>query len=144
MKKILVFLLAMVMVICLTACGDKKTEGGNDGAKADAMAEAATKYGIDLAAEGEQKMSETRAAMAVLVETKDVWLEGSTMFFDSDKTYADFVEHIGCDANFYSYSNGSRNFTWVAEGDDNAKLQITFKDNGKGWVLSASGSVNIK
>ena len=148
MKKLLALFLVLAMVFCLTACGGEKPAAKGNDAKTtisvDAAADAAAKYGVNLTAEGEQKMSDERAAMSVLLETKDVFLEGSTMFFGSDKTYADFVEHIGCDASFYSFSGGQRNFTWCPEGNDNAKLMITFAESAKGWTLSASGSVNIK
>lgn len=153
MKKLIALFLVLVTLFCLTACSSEKkdtsatngtTTNTTSAGSADPVADAAAKYGINLTAEGEQKMSDERAAMSVLVETKDVFLGGSTMFFGSDKTYADFVAHIGCDASYYSFSGGQRNFTWCPEGNDSAKLMITFADSGKGWTLSTSGSVNIK
>lgn len=150
MKKLIALFLVLVTFFCLTACSsEKKDTSATNGTttnttSADPVADAAAKYGINLTAEGEQKMSDERAAMSVLVETKDVFLGGSTMFFGSDKTYADFVAHIGCDASYYSFSGGKRNFTWCPEGNDSAKLMITFADSGNGWTLSTSGSVNIK
>lgn len=150
MKKLIALFLVLVTLFCLTACSSNKNDaptanGTSTGStSSDPAADAAAKYGVNLTAEGEQKMSDERAAMSVLVETKDVFLGGSTMFFTSDKTYADFVAHIGCDASYYSFSGGNRNYTWCPEGNDNAKLMITFADSGNGWTLSASGSVNIK
>ena len=151
MKKLIALILVLAALFCLTACSNTPaatsngaTTNNTSASSGDAAADAAAKYGVNLTAEGEQKMSADRAAMSVLVETKDVFLGGNTMFFGSDKTYGDFVKHIGCDASLYSFSGGNRNYTWCAEGNENAKLMITFQNTANGWTLSASGSVNIK
>lgn len=152
MKKILALLLAMLMLLCLAACGGDETK--TDGAVAettdavdDGSASAAAKYGVNLTAAGEQKMSDERATMDVLVETRDVWLGGMTTFaFDAvPKTYADFVEHIGCDASSYTYmeEDGERHYVWIAEGDETAKLLAVFWETPKGWTLYSVGAVNI-
>lgn len=152
MKKLIALLLALAMLFCLAACGgdgeDKDTDK-NEGKEAggEEVVNLEKKYGIDLKAAGEQKMSEERASMDVLVETRDVWLEGKMTFaFDSEpKTYEDFVEHIGCDASYYinMEEDGERHFVWIAEGDETAKLLAAFWETPQGWTLYTIGSVNI-
>ena len=73
MKKLLALLLALTMLLTFAACGDKEDKKSNKG-------EETPKIQIDLEAEGEQVVSEDRAAKATLVETKDVWLEGKMTF----------------------------------------------------------------
>ena len=142
MKKMIALLLAMVMMLGLVACGgEEAAEGGNNAVDLEA------KFGIKFDGEGEQKMSDQRAAKSVLLETKDTWLGGKMTFaFDSDaKTYEDFVEHIGCDASYYinNQDDGERHFGWVAEGDETAKLLAVFWETPDGWTLYASGATNI-
>ena len=65
-----------------------------------------SQYGIDLDSTVAQKMAEDGPTHAVLQETVYGWLKGATFFVMSDMntlTYADFVEHIGCDAQEYRY-----------------------------------------
>lgn len=69
-----------------------------------------------------------------------------TFAFDSEqKTYEDFVAHIGCDATYYEYKadDMERHFIWVAEGDDTAMLLVVFWETPKGWTLYSIGSTNI-
>jgi len=157
MKKLIALLLALSMLLCFAACGktekgdsaDKAEESGKDDNKASASAEeeAAAKYGVDLSAEGEQKMSDERAPMDVLIETRDEWLEGKMTFAldENPKTYADFVDHIGCDASTYTNmeEDGERHYVWMAEGDDTAKFLAVFWETPQGWTLYSVGSVNI-
>lgn len=148
MKKTLVWLLALAMLFCLAACGGEKGgDGGKDAASGGAEESAAAKYGVDLAAAGEQKMSDERAAMDVLVETRDVWLEGKMTFVlaENPKTYADFVEHIGCDASSYTYvaEDSERHYVWIAEGNDTAMLLAAFWQTPDGWTLYSIGSTNL-
>lgn len=142
MKKLIALLLAMLMLLGMVACGGEEApEESNNAVDLEA------KYGIKFDGEGEQKMSDERAAMSVLVETKDTWLGGKMSFaFDSDvKTYEDFVEHIGCDASYYinNQDDGERHFVWVAEGDETAKLLAVFWETPNGWTLYAIGATNI-
>ena len=155
MKKLLALLLALVMLLSLAACAgeakedEKKDRDRNDSntvADTDDGAVAADP-GIDLAAAGEQALSDERASMAVLVETRDVWLEGRFSFAldENPKTYEDFVDHIGCEASFYEYKadDGERCYTWVAEEDATAKFLAVFWETPQGWTLYSVGSVNV-
>ena len=106
-------------------------------------------YGIDLNSSTVQKMAETGPTHDVLQETVYGWLEGVTVFWISDKnhlTYADFVEHIGCDAQEYSFrSLGSkRSYTWIASDNPLAKFGAFFCENDNGeWTIYATGSSQI-
>lgn len=155
MKRLLALLLALVMLLSLAACtgeakeDEKKDRDRNDSntvADTDDGA-AAADPGIDQEAEGEQALSDERASMAVLVETRDVWLEGRFSFAldENPKTYEDFVDHIGCEASFYEYKadDGERCYTWVAEEDATAKFLAVFWETPQGWTLYSVGSVNV-
>ena len=155
MKRLLALLLALVMLHSLAACAgeakedEKKDRDRNDSntvADTDDGA-AAADPGVDLEAEGEQALSDERASMAVLVETRDVWLEGRFSFAldENPKTYEDFVDHIGCEASFYEYKadDGERCYTWVAEEDTTAKFLAVFWETPQGWTLYSVGSVNV-
>lgn len=141
MKKMLAMILALVMLLSLAACGGKSEE------KPAQEDEKSNLIQIDLEAEGEQKVSDERAAMATLVETRDVWLEGQMTFAlaSEPKTYEDFVEHIGCEASFYENKpeDGERWYTWVAAEDETAKFLAVFWETPQGWTLYSVGSTNI-
>jgi len=150
MKKLIALVLGLVLVFSMTACGGKKDEkaGAGSETKPEAAAQsAAEKYGLDLEAEGEQKMSDERASEDVLAETRDVWLEGkmSFAFDEKPKTYEDVAEHIGCDASTYTYfaEDGERHYTWIADGDETAQFLAVFWETPQGWTLYTVGSVNI-
>ena len=142
MKKLLALLLVCVLALGFTACG-----GGGEEEAAPAAKTLEEKYGINYTAAGEQVMSSERASKDVLIETRDVWLEGKMSFVldENPKTYEDFVEHIGCDASVYSYSaeDAERSFTWIAEGDETAKFMAVFWETPQGWVLYTMGSTNL-
>ena len=159
MKRLLALLLALVMLLSLAACaGEAKEDEKKDRDRNDSDTvvdtddgntgdDEAADPGIDLEAEGEQAMSDERASMAVLVETRDVWLEGKFSFAldENPKTYEDFVDHIGCEASFYEYKadDGERCYTWVAEEDATAKFLAVFWETPQGWTLYSVGSVNV-
>lgn len=144
MKKLLAILLALTMVLCFAACGEGSDDNSGETTAAP-VNDLESKYGIDLEAAGEQKLSDDRATMDVLVETRDVWLEGQTAFLTSDKTYEDLAAHIGCDASYYTNmaEDGERHFVWEAEGDATAKFLAVFWETPNGWVLYSVGSTNI-
>ena len=147
MKRFFAILLAILMVFSLAACGGDKEDAGSDGGNKAAVTDGSD-LGIDLNAAGVQKMSDDRAPMDKLVETRDVWLEGRfTFVLDTDKkTYADFAEHIGCNAAEYEYAEEDmeRRYTWIAEGDETAKFLAVFVEGGDGnWYLYSVGSTNI-
>lgn len=150
MKKFIALFIVCTMLFCLVACGSSESAesvaSGSAGEGAGAV-DLESKYGIDLEAAGEQTLSNDRAAKNVLIETKNVWLEGKLTFaLDSNpKTYEDFVEHIGCDASLYSYSaeDGERSYIWVAEGDETAKLLAVFWETPNGWTLYSVGTTNL-
>ena len=133
-------LLCVLMMFSLVACG-----GGEEAAPEAVDVQA--KYGIDFAAEGEQKMSDERAAKTVLIETRDVWLEGKMTFAlaENPKTYEDFVEHIGCDASSYiaKPDDAERHFMWVSQEDETVVLLAVFWETPQGWVLYSIGSTNL-
>ena len=109
-----------------------------------------SQYGIDLENTAIQKMAEAGATHAILQETVYFWLKGTTMFFSvtdmAGRTYGDFVEHIGCDAQEYRYDSrgGNRVYTWVAADKPVAKFSAYFRRNDSGeWTINATGSSQI-
>lgn len=89
-------------------------------------------------------MSSDRASKEVLSETVTGFLGGNTLFTGTELeklTYADFVEHIGCDASEYKYDDDEKAecYTWIAKDDDQSKLSIWIS----GGKLLYSGSANL-
>ena len=139
MKKLIAMLLALVMMLGMVACGggeETAEQGGNEGV------DLATKYGIDMEGEGEQKLSDERVSADKLREVRDVWLKRQISFSldPNPKTYEDFVEYIGCDASYYTYNpkNGWRTFSWEAEGAPETRFVAIFQDSGNGYFLYAA------
>lgn len=109
-----------------------------------------TKYGIDLNGTQFQKMAEAKATHEKLQEVVYGWLKGTTVFIASDLeglTYADFVEHIGCDAQEYRFKTlgSQRAYLWIACDKPTAKLGAFFRENENGeWVISSTGSTQVQ
>ena len=146
MKKLLAFILMGVMALSVVSCGDKKEENTAQNGET-AVEFDGSKYGLDLTSDKVQPMSEERATKEVLAETAKDWLGGTTMFaYSSDKkTYAEFVEHIGCEPSEYQYNPkaNQRTFIWRSEGDDTAVFSATFEEVDGNWELYATGSANL-
>ena len=109
-----------------------------------------SQYGIDLNSTATQPMAEAAVTHDVLQEVVYGWLKGTTMFMTvseySPLTYADFVEHIGCDAQEYRYKSlgHQRVYTWVAQDNPFAKFGAFFRENDDGeWTIWATGSSQI-
>ena len=132
MKKLTVLLLTLALVFALAACG-----GGSKGP--------ASTYNLDMKSTELQAMSEERASVEVLRETRDDYFQGLNYFTGTDLvklTYADVVEHIGVDPSAYQYDDVYEReiYFWYPEGkDENTYFVVWFLD-GK---LDASGSVNL-
>jgi len=148
MKKLLALLMACLMVFSLAACGGDKAKDGADKASGETgAANDGSSFGIDFTSEEVQPMGEEKADVAVLKKTAEEYLEGNTMFsYSNDKrTYADFVEYIGCDANEYQFSSrdNARMYTWKAADSDTAWFAAYFFEKDGAWVLYASSSSNL-
>lgn len=108
-----------------------------------------SQYGINLDSISTQKMYENGPTHQVLQETIYGWLKGATIFcFSGLKhlTYADFVEHIGCDAQEFSFKSleKQRVYTWIAKDKPTAKFAAFFQKNEVGeWTIWATGSTQI-
>ena len=137
MKKLIALVLTMLMILSLTACGDK---GGDGGGTDSALS------GIDMKSEEIQEVSSDRTTEDVLSETFYTYLGGLNYFTDSDSqaklTYADLKEHIGVDCSDYRYDATYERgiYTWYAGEDDVCSLSLFFGDNGK---LIAAGAYNL-
>ncbi len=106
-------------------------------------------FGIDLNSETLQKMSEELTTHAVLQETVYGWLQGTTLYFCSDLnklTYADFVNHIGCDATEYRFDSKyqARTYTWRASDKPIACLCALFKEKEGAWRIYSTGSAQVR
>lgn len=107
-----------------------------------------SQYGIDFLNEEMQPMSDQRPTHDTLQETVYGWLRGTTIYFCSDLSnlsYADFVEHIGCDASEYRYSAkmDARDYIWYASDKENAWFVAEFRLKLDGWRIVASGSAQV-
>ena len=148
MKKGVALLLVLMMLFSLSACGDKeKVEYVPVPSAPVSSVVTKAEETVDFEAEGEQEITDERAKKSVLLETRDKWLEGKTYFAFSQeqRTYEDFVEHIGCDASVYTYSpeNNERQFIWNAKENEDARLVATFWESPKGWTLYSIGSTSL-
>ncbi len=107
------------------------------------------KFGLDLASTATQKMADGGPTHATLQETAYGWLNGTTFFVMSELntlTYADFVEHIGCDAQEYRYKalGQQRAYTWTACDKEFCGFGAFFRENDNGdWTLWATGASNV-
>ena len=106
-------------------------------------------FGIDLEGTNSQKMSEHGPTHAVLQETVYGWLNGTTIYLMSafsHLTYADFVDHIGCDAQEFRFKSlgSKRTYTWRAHDKSTAAFMAVFSLNENGeWTVDSTGSVQI-
>lgn len=142
MKKALLIILALMMVISVTACGGGDDGGKDGGEKADALQTAIDTYKLDMESSEEQAMSEERATKDALSALKHDYFKDTMMFEDTefeDVTYGDIKDELGVDASYY-YCNGEEQcFVWQADESDASKLLISFLD-GK---IRGLGSANI-
>lgn len=147
MKKALLIILALMMVISITACGGGNS-GGKDGdngdkeQKPDALQTAIDTYKLNMDSSEEQAMSEARATKDKLSALKNDFFKGTMMFEGTEfenLTYGDIKDQLGVDASYYYLNGEEQCFVWQAEGNDSAKLLISFLD-GKLYGL---GSANL-
>ncbi len=108
-----------------------------------------TQYGIELMNTAVQKMSDGGPTHDQLQEVVYGWLNGTTLFFMSEfenLTYADFVEHIGCDAQEYLFKTlgSKRGYVWKATDKQYAWFAAFFRENDEGeWTIHSTGSAQI-
>lgn len=142
MTKAILMIMAVVLAISFTACGDKKQ---ND-TKGDVMDTLVSTYSLDLKSTNEQAMSTERATKDKLSALKHDFFKDCMMFEGTEYeslTYSDIQAELGVDASCYYFEDGlveKQCFVWMADGDDTAKLLISFTD-GKLYGL---GSANIQ
>lgn len=146
-KKLIILVLALTMLLALTACGGESGSGDskNDATPADPIAAVAETYGLDLKSTEIQEMTSDRADCATLSSVAHDYLEGNTFFSGTDLeniTYADLKNEIGVDASTYNFDDGLMEgnvFIWKAGDNDTASFLAQFCD-GK---LYATGSANL-
>jgi len=151
MKKIIAIVMLLALCLTLVACGGSKeaapaaaTETTTETTET-AAANDGSSFGIDLTAEGMQKMAEEYATADTLKKVRDEYLGGNTMFkYSGDtRTYADFVEYIGVDASQYQFNGGERTYIWYADGDANSYFAATFGEEEGAFILYGSSAVNL-
>ena len=138
MKRLTALLLALVMLLALTACGDKA-------AKEDAASTAAANdnpYNLDYKSDALQPMTDERASADVLAEAGEYYMHGlssePTNF--TKLTYKDVAERIGVDASEYQHfeSWGQDRYTWYVEGNEGASLLVVFTLDGSLSMVTSS------
>lgn len=144
--KAIIMILAVVLAVSLTACGGNNGENeGSKEQKADVLQTVIDTYKLDMTSTEEQAMSEERATKDQFSALKHEFFKGTMMFEGTefeDLTYGDIKEELGVDASYYYFEDAlveKQCFVWQADGNDNAKLMISFTD-GKLYGL---GSANI-
>ena len=135
MKKLMALLLSIVMILALTACGDK--DGGDkSGGASD------NPYNLDYTSEELQPMTDERASEEKLIEAKDYYLDGLQSKPDefSKMTYKDIAEYIGVDASEYQHFESWQQdrYTWYVEGSEGPCLLAAFDGSGNLYAITAS------
>lgn len=135
MKKLTALFLSLVMILALTACGDKSGgEGG--GTSSD------NPYNLDYTSEELQPMTDERASADVLAEAGEYYMHGlssdPTNF--TKTTYKDMAEHIGTDASEYQHFESWQQdrYTWYVEGSEGASLLAVFNTDGSLSMVTSS------
>ena len=137
MKKLTALFLSLVMILALTACGDKagddKSGGGTSGSNP---------YDLDYTSEELQPMTDERASEEKLIEAKDYYLDGLQSKPDefSKMTYKDIAEYIGVDASEYQHFESWQQdrYTWYVEGNEGPCLLAAFDGSGNLYAITAS------
>lgn len=157
MKKLVVLALGTAMALTLAACGGNGNNNNNNNSNNSNNSDTASKvesqvesqvsenpYNLDMKSTEAQPMSKERASKEVLRETANTYFGGYNYFEDTEQanlTYDDVVIHIGVDPSEYRYDETleAELYTWYADGDDKASLNVWFVD-GK---INASGAYNL-
>ena len=137
MKNLMALILSLVMILALTACGDK-TDGGKSGGGASSD----NPYNLDYTSEDLQPMTDERASADVLAEAGEYYMHGlssdSTNF--TKTTYKDMAERIGTDASEYQHFESWQQdrYTWYVEGSEGASLLAVFNTDGSLSMVTSS------
>ena len=142
-KRLTALLLALVMLLALTACGGKDNSA-DASASNDSSAQANDNpYNLDYKSADLQPMTDQRASKDALVEAGEYYMHGlsSDAANFTKTTYKDMAEHIGTDASEFQYfeSWGQYRYTWYVEGSEGASLLAVFDTNGN--LTSVTSSV---
>ena len=136
MKKLTALLLSLVMILALTACGDKAGDDKSGGGASD------NPYNLDYTSEELQPMTDERASEEKLIEAKDYYLDGLQSKPDefSKMTYKDIAEYIGVDASEYQHFESwhQDRYTWYVEGSEGPCLLAAFDGSGNLYAITAS------
>ena len=137
-KKLLALLLALVMLLALTACG--KDGGTSDTAAA--APENDNPYNLDYKSADLQPMTDERASADVLTEAGEYYMHGlsSDPSNFTKTTYKDMAEHIGVDASEFQYfeSWSQYRYTWYVEGSEGASVLAVFNTDGTLSMVTSS------
>ena len=142
-KRLLALLLALVMLLALTACGDKANTGDAAANAGESTAQTNDNpYNLDYKSADLQPMTDERASADVLSEAGEYYMHGlssdPTNF--TKTTYKDMAEHIGVDASEYQHfeSWGQDRYTWYVEGSEGASMLAVFNTDGTLSMVTSS------
>ena len=144
MKRLTALLLALVMLLALTACGDKADNGAAEANTAsEGNAANDNPYNLDYKSADLQPMTDERASQDKLAEAGEYYMHGlsNDAANFSKITYKDMAEYIGTDASEFQHfeSWGQDRYTWYVEGSEGASLLAVFDTNGN--LTSVASSV---
>ena len=144
MKKALAIVLVLALVFALGACG-KKAEGESNGEKAgdkDAAVVDANPFNLDYESAEVQEMSSERLSQDALKEFYDYFV-GLGAAGRENLTYADMVEHIGCEASEFSFTSGYRIYVWRAEENSFAQMNASIPESNGVWKNPFMSAYNL-
>ena len=144
MKKVLAIVLTLALVFALGACG-KKAEGDAAGEKSgdkDVAVVDANPFNLDYESAEVQEMSSERLSQDALKEFYDYFV-GLGAAGRENLTYADMVEHIGCEASEFSFTSGYRIYVWRAEENAFAQMNASIPESNGVWKNPFMSAYNL-
>ena len=141
-KRLTALLLALVMLLALTACGGKDNSA-DASASNDSSAQANDNpYNLDYKSADLQPMTDQRASKDALAEAGEYYMHGlsSDAANFTKTTYKDMAERIGVDASEFQYfeSWSQYRYTWYVEGSEGASLLAVFNTDGSLSMVTSS------
>jgi|GEM_PF-476691 len=145
MKKVLAIILILALVFALGACSStpnpaSATEGESDGKGTSVVDD--NPFNLDYESAEVQEMSSERLPQATLKEFYDYFV-GLGAAGRENLTYADMVEHIGCEASEFSFTSGYRIYVWRAEENDFAQMNASIPGNNGVWKNPFMSAYNL-
>ena len=151
-KNVLALLLAVFLILALSACGGStstgrqtreeeesssaSTSGDEEGPKND---DPSNKYGLDYESEEWQDMSDERLPEADLLTAYEQVKE----IVAGSMTYEEMAALIGVDASCFRFDGTSRIYEWQTEESSASYIRVLFKEENGEWLNDFYSKTNM-